>query len=95
MKKNITNDCGAFLTDIELRNRPGIIMRVVGHINGNDAMLRRSAQLLLTAENEHPACGIPGGLAGASRRGFPTFALRIHDFGLTKKRHNYIVMCFF
>ena len=52
-EKNVKNDCGAFLTDIELRNRSGIIMGVVGHINGNDAMLRRSAQLILVTENDH------------------------------------------
>ena len=37
---------------LELLNRSEIIRRVVAHDNGN-AMLRRSAQLLLTLENDH------------------------------------------
>ena len=38
---------------LELLNRPRIIRRVLGTYNANDTMLRRSAQLLLAAENYH------------------------------------------
>ena len=44
---------GGFLVAQGRLNRSETIRGVVGHDNSNDAMLRRSAQLLLTPENEH------------------------------------------
>ena len=38
---------------LELLNRSRIIRGVLGTYNANDTILRRSAQLLLTAENHH------------------------------------------
>ena len=40
-------------TYVECSKCSEIIRGVVGHDNWNDAMLRRSAQLLLAPENEH------------------------------------------
>ena len=52
-KKNTTNCCAAFIIDIGLRSRSRIIRGVMGHTNENAAMLRRSSQVLLVAENDH------------------------------------------
>ena len=49
----IQNYVWPYILPLELLNRSEIIRRVVGHDNANDTMLRRSAQLLLTPENDH------------------------------------------
>ena len=44
---------GVSKTPLELPNRSRIIRGVVGASNANGTVLRRSAQLLLIAENDH------------------------------------------